>query len=80
MFERAISPKEIRECVCQGEVIAAYPDEKPLPCMLILGFPRGRAVHVVIARNEGNNDGHVITAYVPDPETWDETFRERTGR
>ncbi len=80
MFERAIRPEEVRETVCQGEVIASYPDDEPLPSMLVLGFAGGRPIHVVIARDEDTGTGHVITAYIPDPVTWSNGFRERNSQ
>jgi len=35
MFERAISPEEVRLAVDSGDVIAEYPDDAPLPSYLV---------------------------------------------
>jgi hypothetical protein len=61
IFECAIPPDAVRRIIREGEEIASYPDDKPLPSPLILGFEAGRAVHVVVARNPvtgGMHCGH----------------------
>ena len=60
-----------------GEVIADYPDDKPYPSTLLLGFAEGRPVYVVVARNEETEDCYVVTVYVPDPTLWEDDFRSR---
>lgn len=37
MFERRISVADVRAVVAEGEVIQAYPDDKPYPSKLLLG-------------------------------------------
>lgn len=71
MFERAIAPDVIRE------IIADYPDDRPYPSALILGFDQVRPIHVVAARNATTGDCHVVTVYVPDPLLWDAAFKRR---
>jgi len=41
MFERSIDHSEVAEAILLGEVIAEYPDDEPLPSLLILGFGKG---------------------------------------
>lgn len=77
MFERAISPKLILEIVAKGEIIADYPEDRPYPSALILGFEQARPIHIVLARNATTSECIVVTVYVPDPTLWDETFRQR---
>jgi hypothetical protein len=77
MFERAITPEVIREVVAKGEIIANYPDDRPFPSALILGFDQARPIHVVAARNPATNECHVVTVYVPDPTLWDAAFKQR---
>lgn len=77
MFERAISPDEVRAALVKGEVIADYPDDTPYPSMLVLGFVGKRPLHVVVARDGVSRHCYVITAYVADPTLWGSDFRTR---
>ncbi len=77
MFERKISNQEVLKVMQEGEVIEEYPDDKPYPSMLILGFVGRRPIHVVLAVNEEENMGIVITAYQPNPLLWENNFRRR---
>ena len=77
MFERAITTEVIRKVVTKGEIIANYPDDRPFPSALILGFDQARPIHVVAARNATTGECHVVTVYVPDPALWDATFKQR---
>ncbi len=54
MFERGIATKDVRAVIVGGKSIADYPDDKPLPSRLILGFVRNRPIHVVVAFDESN--------------------------
>ena len=54
-----------------------YPDDKPLPIKLILGFSNGRPIHVVLAYDAANETGYVITAYVPDENIWNNNYKSR---
>jgi hypothetical protein len=58
-------------------VISDYPDDKPLPSVLILGFVEKRPLHVVLAYDIINETGYVVTAYVPDAKLWTENFNRR---
>jgi len=77
MFERYIGIDDIEYVLSTGEVIEEYPDDEPYPSRLLLGVRRGRTLHVVVADNAQDNEVIVITAYEPDPEKWDSTFRLR---
>lgn len=80
MFARTISPGEALEVLAIGERIADYPDDRPHPSCLLLGIVRGRALHVVVARDSGSGRCFVVTAYEPDPEKWEAGFRKRRRR
>jgi len=58
-----------------GEIIESYPDDEPCPSLLMLGFIRNHAYHVVL----GICDDHlrVITAYMPDDEYWTDVRTRR---
>ena len=77
MFERNISDQEVLKVIQDGEVIEEYPDDKPYPSMLILGFVDSHPIHVVLAVNEEENMGIVVTTYRPDPLLWENNFRRR---
>jgi hypothetical protein len=77
MFERQISPHDVRAVIGSGETIDDYPDDKPYPSRLILGWRGARPVHVVVAHNMSDNERIVITVYEPDAELWEFGFRRR---
>jgi hypothetical protein len=69
--------EQIYTSVIRGEMIKEYPDDRPYPSCLILGFTvAGQAVHSVWAYNSENRFAVLITVYRPDPNLW-ENFRER---
>ncbi|MCA3748322.1 MAG: DUF4258 domain-containing protein [Rubrobacter sp.] len=80
MFERAIPPEAVRKLIETGEIIAAYPDDKPYPSMLLLGYHQERPVHAVVAREEDSGLCFVVTVYEPNPEFWSADFRRRRQR
>jgi len=80
MFQRRISEEEVKAVVATGEVIEAYPEDKPFPSRLILGWSSDRPIHVVAADNAKEQETIVITVYQPDVEEWEEGFRRRKGR
>ena len=77
MFEREISDEEVLKVIQEGEVIEEYPNDEPYPSMLILGVVNDRPIHVVLAVNEEESMGIVVTAYQPDPSLWRDNFRRR---
>jgi len=77
MFERDISQAVVHEVMASGDVIAEYPDERPYPALLLLGFSGGVPLHVVIAVDRDADTCHVVTVYEPDPSLWQPDFRTR---
>ncbi len=80
MFENGISAAEVHQVVTAGEVIREYPEDKPCPSRLMLGFSGSRPLHVVAAENTAADETIIITVYEPDPSLWDESFRRRIKR
>ncbi len=77
MFERQITVDDVRAVVESGQTIEDYPDDKPYPSRLVLGWTSARPVHVVVAHDLSENEDIVITVYEPDPELWEDGFRRR---
>lgn len=77
MFEREVGVGDVREILTNGETIETYPEDTPYPSRLVLGWYRGRPLHVVVADNVEAQETIVITVYEPDPGQWEPGFRQR---
>jgi hypothetical protein len=80
MDERDIGVADVEHVLTGGEIIETYPEDRPYPSRLVLGWSRGRPIHVVAADVPGSDLTIVVTTYVPDPDRWDPTFRMRRPR
>ncbi len=77
MFERDISPADVREIIESGETINDYPDDSPYPSKLILGFMGNRPIHLVLGYNKKEQTCIAITVYEPSTEMWKDDFKEK---
>jgi len=77
MFERQLGVEDVEAVIEGGETIEDYPNDKPYPSRLVLGWRGARPVHVVAADNLSENELIVITVYEPDAELWEADFRRR---
>ena len=77
MFSRQIPPAAVIDIIKIGETIRAYPDDKPYPSALVLGFSDNQPIHVVVARDEHSHGCYVVTAYRPDPDCWSGDYKKR---
>ena len=77
MFRRALGKDDVIATIRDGQIIADYPDDRPYPSRLMLGFVGDIPLHVVFAVDEEQQVGIVITAYVPDSKLWAEDFKSR---
>jgi len=77
MFDRGIGKEAVIEVVTNGETIAEYPDDKPYPCKLILGFIGDTPLHVVLAEDNDTLTGIVVTTYEPESPLWNDDYRNR---
>ncbi len=77
MFSRSISIDVVKAIVSHHEVLADYPDDKPYPSRLLLGFVDEIPFHLVLGYNASAGVGYVITAYKPDPLQWGDDFKRR---
>ena len=77
--ERHISMDDFEKCIMCGEIIRQYPDDRPTPSCLILGWIRpGTALYDVVG-----SDGeflYAITAYYPDKNEWESDMKTRKER
>ncbi|MEQ1888291.1 MAG: DUF4258 domain-containing protein [Alphaproteobacteria bacterium] len=77
MFERNISPDEVRRAIETGNTIESYLDDTPYPSALILGFVINRPLHIVLGYNDTARECYIITTYWPNPDQWDGHFKVR---
>ena len=77
MFQRQITKDDVRYVINYGEVINDYPDDKPLPSKLLLGFSKKRPLHIVLANDIIHKTCYVITAYAPDQKLWTDDYKRR---
>ena len=77
MFERRITEEDVRHVLETGEAIEEYPDDRPYPSKLLLGWSRERPLHVVVADHAEASTLIVITVYEPNTTLWEEDFRRR---
>lgn len=77
MFERGLSNEEVIYVIQTGEVVMDYPDDRPYPSELRLGWVSSKAIHVVVSQDHENDACYVITAYYPSLEVWNEGFKSR---
>lgn len=79
LYERNISLDDIVNGINTGEIIKWYPDDKPLPSCLIMGFSaRLQYIHIVVSCDA--DFIYLITAYFPSPDVWENDFRTRKER
>ena len=78
MDEDNYSYADIIEGLIRDEVIEFYPEDKPFPSGLVLGFTAvGRPVHIVCAYAEKDGLAIIVTVYEPDPSRWIDYYRIR---
>jgi hypothetical protein len=65
MLERGISRNQVKTAILEGVVIESYPDDYPIPSLLIAAN-RPEALHVVLAYDPASRQCHIITTYRPD--------------
>jgi hypothetical protein len=80
MFEQAIAETDVEHVLSSGEEIRAYPEDKPYPSRLVLGWIGNRPLHVVAADDSSAEETIIITVYEPDPSQWETDFRRRLKR
>lgn len=79
MREREIRYQDIKMVLLNGEIIEQYEDDTPFPSCLVMGLTvSGKFLHVVCGI--GNGLLHIITAYYPSSEKFEDDYRTRKER
>jgi hypothetical protein len=77
LLERGIALEAVESVIRDGVAIREYPDDRPLPSKLFLGYSGRQAIHVVAAWDAAVQEWRVVTAYWPDPSLWEPDHRTR---
>lgn len=67
----------VKDVLITGDIIEDYPDDKPFPSALFLGWFEGKPLHVVAALDFATDYCLVITAYEPDLNHFEPDFKTR---
>lgn len=78
IIERNISINEIIEVLNNFVIVDFYPDDRPLPSYLLLGYSKNKKpLHILLALDKDGGYIWIITAYIPDKSKWNEKLTER---
>ena len=77
MLERGVSKEDVRHVIESGKVIEDYPNDKPFPSCLVMGYVNQKPMHVVVATDKDTNRAIIVTVYEPDPSQWESGFERR---
>lgn len=77
MFERKLYPETIENVIYEWNIITEYPDDKPFPSYIFLGFSKDEPIHVVAGIDKKVKICYIITVYNPDEKLWTDNFTKR---
>ncbi len=66
--------------ILHGEAIEDYPEAKPFPSALFLGWSGNKPLHAVAAYDSLDDQVYIITVYEPDLQHFEPDFRARRKR
>lgn len=76
LSKRNISISDVKHGINNGKIIEYYYNDYPFPSCLILGTTiNNEAIHIVCGIS--NNYVHMITAYRPDNDKWEDDMKTR---
>lgn len=74
--QRNILMSDIKNAINNGKIIEYYYNDYPYPSCLVLGCTRNnKIIHIVCGMS--NDTIHMITAYYPDTEKWEDDMKSR---
>ena len=74
--QRNIQISDVKIAINNGKIIEYYYDAYPYPSCLILGYDiDNKIIHIVCGMSE--DKVHMITAYYPDANRWEDDMRTR---
>jgi len=77
-LSRGITTNQLKRALINGEIIEKYPDDKPYPSCLILGWlESGDPLHIVCSRGNTEPELRIVTVYEPDDEKWESGYKIR---
>jgi hypothetical protein len=76
MFRHGIQVEDIILVLESGKRIKEYPEDKPYPSFLVLGFINDRPIHIVASIDDYENC-YIITTYEPEAKLWNESFTNK---
>lgn len=80
-LERGVSIADLEHALLNGEIIEQYPDSKPYPSCLVLGWlATGDPLHIVCSRGEIEPALRIVTVYEPDDALWESDYKTRKVR
>ena len=77
MMQRGISREIVKQVLLEGEIIEDYPEDKPFPAALFLGWFEGNPFHVIAAFDSISGYCFVITVYKPDLSHFEPDYKTR---
>ncbi len=72
-------PRHVKQALAEGQVVESYPDDYPIPSLLVCCLDPD-PLHVVVAWNENTRECHIITTYRPDLDHFELGFMRRKQR
>lgn len=74
--QRDISISDVKTAIKNGEIIESYCDDYPYPSCLILGYNVNNTIlHIVCGMSD--DLVHMITAYYPNNNEWEDDMKTR---
>ncbi|MCL2499054.1 MAG: DUF4258 domain-containing protein [Defluviitaleaceae bacterium] len=74
--EHGISKAEIAHVLLSGEIIEQYPNDEPLPSILIFGYTKNKKpLHIAVSLDDAVI--WLVTAYVPTLNLWETEYKTR---
>lgn len=77
MLERNICRSSVKRVSLAGEIIEAYPEDKPYSSYLVYGQDEVDVLHVVVAYDENCGTVFIITVYRPELKYFESDLKTR---